>query len=73
MESLESGRFLLTEQEFSFIEHYFIKVKQDMEKLLGHSFTEEELLFSDLEINSDAVIDVLVHYSTLLINKSREI
>ena len=44
-----------------------------MEKLLGHSFTEEELLFSDLEINSDAVIDVLVHYSALLINKSREI
>ena len=41
-----------------------------MEKLLGHSFTEEELLFSNPEINSDAVIDVLAHCSALLINNS---
>ena len=70
MERLESGRFLLTEQEFSFIEDYYIKIKQEMAKLLGHSFTEEDLFFRDPEINSDAVIDTLAHCSALLVNNS---
>ena len=71
MESLKSGRFLLTEQEFSFIEEHYIKIKQDMEQLLGPSFTEEDLVFSDPEIKSDAVIDALARCSALLINNSR--
>ena len=71
MDKLESERFLLTEQEFSLIEHHYKQIKQDIEQLLGPSFTDERLLFSSPITESDAIIDALARCSSLLIQQSR--
>lgn len=71
VDKLESGRFLLTEQEFSLIEPHYTQIKQDVDQLLGPSFSEESLQFSDPVRESEAVIDALARCSALLLKQWR--
>ena len=45
-------RFLLTEKEFDLVESQYNKISQRMEKALGYSFVQENIQFSDPNIDS---------------------
>ena len=44
--------FLLTEKEFDLVESQYSKISQRMEKALGYSFVQENIQFSDPNIDS---------------------
>ena len=48
---MKADKFLLTEKEFALVESYYSKVYQRMEKALGHAFVQENIQFSDPNID----------------------
>jgi len=48
---MKAEKFLLTEKEFALVESYYSKVYQRMEKALGHAFVQENIQFSDPNID----------------------
>ena len=45
------GKFLLTEKEFELVESQYNKISQRMKNVLGHSFIQENIQFSDPNID----------------------
>jgi hypothetical protein len=50
-EHMKAEKFLLTEKEFALIESYYSKISQRMEKALGNTFVQENIQFSDPNID----------------------
>ena len=48
---MKAEKFLLTEKEFALVESYYSKVYQRMEKALGNAFVQENIQFSDPNID----------------------
>jgi hypothetical protein len=46
-------KFFLTEKEFKLVESQYNKISQRMEQALGHSFVQENIQFSDPNIDSN--------------------
>ena len=44
-------KFFLTEKEFKLVESQYNKISQRMERALGHSFVQENIQFSDPNID----------------------
>ena len=68
LENLDSERFLLTEQEFAGIADQYKQVRQDLDRLLGPSFTTEELRFATPVSKLRNVLCALARCSVLLAN-----
>ena len=68
LENLDSERFLLTEQEFAGIADQYKQVRQDLDRLLGPSFTTEELSFATPVSKLMNVLSALARCSVLLAN-----
>ena len=68
LDDLDSERFLLTEQEFAGIADQYKQVRQELDRLLGPSFTTEELRFSTPDSNLKDVLTALARCSVLLAN-----
>ena len=48
---MKAEKFLLTEKQFALVESYYSKVYQRMGKALGHAFVQENIQFSDPNID----------------------
>ena len=48
---MKAEKFLLTEKEFSLVESYYSEISQRMEKALGNTFVQENIQFSDPNID----------------------
>ena len=51
MAHMKAEKFLLIEKEFALVESYYSKVHQRTEKALGHTFVQENIQFSDPNID----------------------
>ena len=63
---LEREHFLLTQSEFQLIQDQHQKIKQEMNELLGSSFTEEVMKFSEPITQSDNIPESLARCAALL-------
>ena len=48
---MKAEKFVLTEKEFALVESYYSKIYQRMEKALGHTFVQENIQFSNPNID----------------------
>ena len=70
LENLKGGRFLLTQEEFKLIENHYNQLKKDMNTLLGSSFSEESVQFSDPITDTEDIIEALARCTALLATQS---
>lgn len=70
LENLKGGRFLLTKEEFKLIEDHYNQLKKDMTTILGPSFSEELLQFSDPITDTQDIIEALARCTALLATQS---
>ena len=54
-EHMKADKFLLTEKEFALVESYYSKISQRMEKALGYTFVQENVQFSDPNIDPTCI------------------
>ena len=70
LENLKGGRFLLTQEEFKLIENHYNQLKKDMNTMLGPSFSEESVQFSDPITDTEDIIEALARCTALLATQS---
>ena len=66
LDQLKGGRFLLTESEFQLIKSQYKQLKQEINDLLGASFAEESLTFSDPISNHRDIIQSMARCAALV-------
>ena len=66
LDQLKGGRFLLTESEFQLIKSQYTQLKQEINDLLGASFAEESLTFSDPISNHRDIIQSMARCAALV-------
>lgn len=66
LNDLEGDRFLLTQSEFKLMEVQYKKLKQEMNNLLGSSFAEESLKFSDPISDPQEIAQAIAKCAALL-------
>ena len=70
LESLKSGRFLLTKKEFKLIKNHYNQLKKDMNTMLGPAFSEESVQFSDPITDTEDIMEALARCTALLATQS---
>lgn len=72
LETLDSGRFLLTEKEFRLVKQHYKQINKDTTNLLGPEFSKEAIKFSDPVTDISNVVESLARSAVFLASQPND-